>query len=403
MKLKSICISLNTILFLTACGGGGSGGTSTTNNIRANEMTVYMDSGYNAQGVANREYVTVHICQPGSTTLCQDVDHVILDTGSTGLRIFESFISPSISLPVVQASDGIGSPLTQCMYFNGGVDYGSLHYADVYLAGEYAPQVQVQIMNDPLYTIYPSNCPVETQYNPQSGAKGVLGVGAKKTTNQSSLYACATPQTCVLTTNNYNYPLNPVAQFVGNDNNGVIVSMGSVPASGTTSMTGKLIFGIGTQANNQLPANATLLYSNESVPNCEFSLSFNGSNYSSMFDTGTPFTASQLGSVPNCSSYPNFYCPDNTTLFSATLYSYNSFSGPSINFTSPVLNYQTYINALGFPTWILPNFIIVPNQLNGNMIIGMSQLYGKTIYVAIDHQPTPYGTGPFWSIQDNND
>ena len=36
------------------------------------------------------------------------------------------------------------------------------------------------------------------------------------------------------------------------DNNGVVVELPSIPASGAVSVTGSLIFGIGTQSNNGL-------------------------------------------------------------------------------------------------------------------------------------------------------
>ena len=59
--------------------------TPTVNNVQA----VVVDSGptLNGQPIgANDElFTTVTICVPGTTT-CQSIDHVLVDTGSSGLR-----------------------------------------------------------------------------------------------------------------------------------------------------------------------------------------------------------------------------------------------------------------------------------------------------------------------------
>ena len=42
------------------------------------------------EAAVNILYVNVTICAPGSTTNCQTIDHVQVDTGSQGLRILSS-------------------------------------------------------------------------------------------------------------------------------------------------------------------------------------------------------------------------------------------------------------------------------------------------------------------------
>src|SRR5579862_3009903 len=71
---------------------GGGGGTS------ANTLPVVVDagpSGLVAQNIvaANTLYATVTICTPGSTSACQTIDHVQVDTGSIGLRIIQEAMS----------------------------------------------------------------------------------------------------------------------------------------------------------------------------------------------------------------------------------------------------------------------------------------------------------------------
>jgi hypothetical protein len=65
----------------------------------------------------------VTICQP-STSTCQTIADVLVDTGSSGLRIFASAVT--ITLP--------SSNLGECMYFGSGTEWGRVHTVDVILA-----------------------------------------------------------------------------------------------------------------------------------------------------------------------------------------------------------------------------------------------------------------------------
>ena len=46
----------------------------------------------------NTAYTTVTVCAPGSTSNCQTIDHIQVDTGSSGLRILSEVLT--ITLPV---------------------------------------------------------------------------------------------------------------------------------------------------------------------------------------------------------------------------------------------------------------------------------------------------------------
>jgi hypothetical protein len=127
---------------LTACGGGGSnaGGSTPTPTpapVPANTLPVTVDLGPTDEtgklvGAANTLYTTVTVCQPGSSTNCQTIDHVLVDTGSTGLRLLSSQLKSSLNLP--PASSG-GLPVLNCVQF---VDntfmWGPVVTADVVLA-----------------------------------------------------------------------------------------------------------------------------------------------------------------------------------------------------------------------------------------------------------------------------
>ena len=104
-----VCTAL-VVSFLSACGGGsggmsapaGAAGNATpgSNNgltpaagtaLAANVLPVTVDKGPAGNNV-NRLYTEVTICQAGSTTLCQTIDHVLVDTGSTGLRLLSEVV-----------------------------------------------------------------------------------------------------------------------------------------------------------------------------------------------------------------------------------------------------------------------------------------------------------------------
>src|ERR1700743_3224636 len=77
---------------LTSCGsssGGGSGTGPTNPTPVANTVAVSVNAGP-ANNAVNTAYVSVQVCNPGSTASCATIPNVILDTGSSGLRILAS-------------------------------------------------------------------------------------------------------------------------------------------------------------------------------------------------------------------------------------------------------------------------------------------------------------------------
>ncbi len=59
-----------------------------------NTMTLTVDAGPAAAGGAiNHAYVTVKVCAHGSATQCANIDHILLDTGSWGLRLVGSVLA----------------------------------------------------------------------------------------------------------------------------------------------------------------------------------------------------------------------------------------------------------------------------------------------------------------------
>ena len=79
------------VLLLCHCGGGSkplpSGGTPTPTD--PNMVAVVVDSGPAGANYTNGIFATVTLCEPG-TSNCQTIDHLLVDTGSVGVRVLES-------------------------------------------------------------------------------------------------------------------------------------------------------------------------------------------------------------------------------------------------------------------------------------------------------------------------
>ena len=237
-----------------ACGGGGGGGQAVSppppppppaNNV----ASVIIDQGPSNASV-NTMFASVTVCLPGSTTNCQTIDHIQVDTGSYGLRILAPVLT--LTLPVETLTGG-GS-LVECTQFVDGFSWGPVVSADVNIAGETGHAVPMQVIGDSRFTTIPANCSSTGKAEDtvaSFGANGILGVGPFEldcgdcdTVIRGFYYSCAA--TCSETTVPTNLQVaNPVTRFP-TDKNGVIVVLPSVAAGGAANVGGSLIFGIDT-------------------------------------------------------------------------------------------------------------------------------------------------------------
>lgn len=79
--------------------GVGSGTVSSGTN----QIPVVVDAGPAGANAINQSYVSVTLCAPG-TTNCQTIDHVWVDTGSSGLRILASVLQPALLAALPQST-----------------------------------------------------------------------------------------------------------------------------------------------------------------------------------------------------------------------------------------------------------------------------------------------------------
>jgi len=141
-----LCAAL--CLSAVACGGGGggsagSGGPPPPPPPANNTASVIVDAGPSNNSV-NTLFTSVTICVPGSTTSCQTIDHIQVDTGSYGLRI----LAPVLTLTLPVETLASGSSLAECTQFVDGFSWGPVATADIQIAGETAKSLPVQVIGD---------------------------------------------------------------------------------------------------------------------------------------------------------------------------------------------------------------------------------------------------------------
>jgi hypothetical protein len=318
------------LLALAGCGGSNSSATKAT--VVSNTATLTASSGPNglAGGIVNGLYVTVTVCQHGTTT-CATINDVQVDTGSVGLRLVQGTLG-SVTLTPITVN---GSPLEECrQYGDTSYSWGPLEFADVQIGGETASNIPVQLLGQ-VSAPAPSNCltmPVNSNLpgtppgNEDTvatlGSNGLLGIAGQ-------IFDCGNACTTVSFTSGYPYyicpntgtcqavgaptadqAVNPVAQFAGSDNNGVMITLPTVTSSGAVSVSGTMNFGIATRSDNAL-GNATIY----ALDPCEDfpTVTFNGISYTDTFCTGT---GSGLGGFLDTGSNA-FYISDANTLQSS--------------------------------------------------------------------------------------
>jgi hypothetical protein len=401
MRALRSALILALALSAVACGGGGSGrglGPPPPPPPTTNVASVIIDPGPSNTSV-NTLFASITVCMPGSTTSCQTIDHVQVDTGSYGLRL----LAPVLTLMLPVETLAGGSSLAECVQFVDGYSWGPVVSADVNIAGETAHSVPVQVIGDSRFTNVPANCSSTggTQEDTVAsfGANGILGVGPFEldcgncdTVASGLYYSCTT--TCSETTVPANLQVaNPVTRFA-TDKNGVIVVLPSVAAGGAANVSGSLIFGIDTQSNNQSGTQTVLTLDG----NADLLITFNGQTLANSFiDSGSNGIYFNDSGITKCVAPPNdpssqivnFYCPSNTLTLGLAIQGMNGVMVNNLTFS--VGNAQTMFNS---------NFDAFPqlagtNPITGSFDYGLPFFYGKRVAVAVEGDTTAVGTGPY--------
>lgn len=413
---------------VSACGGGGGGdaapppvdvpGTPTLNNLPAapaekNVLRVYVDAGPANTGYnVNRLYTDVTVCfpgksTPGSPTQCQTIDHVLVDTGSTGLRLLSSVMSPALSLPRQTTTGNL--PLLNCVQFVDNTSaWGPVVSADIVLGGKTAINVAMQVVGDPSFNtlVDATSCSGNAMTAAKElGANGILGIGllvqdcgagCAVSPNNGSYYSC-TDAGCSAIQGTLaslaQQVKNPVPLFAA-DNNGIVIDLPAAPESGEPSVIGSLFFGIGTQSNNQLVAAAgAVLRTNSSgylttrlgVQNLSRSFIDSGSN--GLFFDSIDSTMTKCGPGGE-----GFYCPASRITLSATLVGTNG-ATRAVSFS---VDKATDLFAGGV-NHVLPT---LAGDIRDARAFdwGLPFFYGRRVFFGIEGMASSLGTGPFYAF-----
>ncbi len=464
MRKIGFAILISALWFAVGCGGSGGSSSNNSTTKTVAECVQFLDNSYfwgsvkladvrmggttlggtavnvapltvdagpvpatNPQG--NVAFTTVEVCTPGTST-CVTIDHIAVDTGSTGLRIPASLLS-TLNLPAIT--------LNSITPASGGTSNGS----------ELASSVPIHVLGDtsiPTGNSIPTTCSQVTPLGGSStitgteedsvtalGANGLIGVGnyiydcdvvgnpaagtngcSSNTTPPTGTYYTCTSSSCSSSLVPAGQQVrNPISLFT--DNNGVILQLQTVPVGGQLAATGTMVFGIGTSKNNGLgsatvltldsntsdPAwsGITTVYNSVSYPNSTSSIgSFIDSGSNGIYFLDSPTTG-----IPNCSS-PNadFYCPNpSPESLSATNKATGGNSTPvsfSVTDANALNASFTAISGLAGPN--TPNPVSSSAQVaDGYFDWGLPFFYGRNIYTAIWGVTPPSGVpaGPFWA------
>ncbi len=376
---------------------------TTTSTDDTNVVAIVVDSGPDNVEYVDGAFATVTLCEPGTTT-CQTLDHFLVDTGSTGVRVLESAVS--LALPALPATGGAG--LAECLPFLDGSAWGPVRRADVQIGQKAASNLPIQMIGVSTYPL-PSNCTGTPITDLQSlGANGILGVGVylqdcgsscqvSGRANPGLYYACSgrtCSTTAVLVAQQVSHP---VAAFAA-DNNGVIIQLPSITAAGAASVAGRMLFGIGTQPNNGLGSSTVLPLDSNGFITTTYPVG--GSSHLSFLDSGSNaifFLTASTANIAQCSRPMNdFYCPSSPLNLAAQL---SGTSGASTTVSFSVAN-ATALNTSYFAF----DDIAGPMPASGNDAStptfdwGLPFFFGRNVATSIESQATPAGRGPYFAF-----
>ena len=373
------------------CGGSPASTPAPASNVQAIVVNAGPTNNY-----FNGAFTSVTICVPGQTTGCQTIDGVLVDTGSSGLRVLSSALT--LSLP--QQAGSNGGPIVECAQFLDGFTWGPVQTADVKLAGEQASRVPVQVIDERTFPNIPTSCSSSGTAEDTLdalGANAILGVGLFKqdcglacafvgSSNPGFYFSCPASGCQPAAVPLVSQVQNPVALFP-TDNNGVVIQLPAVPAGGAVSVTGSLIYGIGTQSNNALGSakvltvdaigNITTVFGSRSYP---ASFIDSGSN-------GIYFLDSASTGLPLCPDSSDFYCPASTQSLSTTNIGTNGVSVPAL---FNVGNADT-LNSRFFA------FSEISGPNADGFDFGLGFFFGRSVFTAIEGQATAGGAGPYFA------
>jgi hypothetical protein len=270
--------------------------------------------------------------------------------------------------------------------------------ADVYLAGQVASSLPIQVIDASYSGGAPYQCGTSEANPSATGFNGILGVGLLSNDCpdcvSSSLYnqywSCnGTSCSSSISIAANKQVTNPVSALNSPYNNGTILTVGAVNSSaGASNVTGTMTLGIGSTPATIYSANASINFTSYyGGGSCGSSSTLTGS----FVDSGSNFW-----DFPNSTGFPSIgvcsnglFCPASPTTINVWP---GSCSNPVVSFSlikadSVVNNGFTAYNNVGAP------FNASPAAFD----FGFPFFYGRSIYNCINGKTCGGNSGPFWS------
>jgi hypothetical protein len=372
--------------------------TPPPSHVAVNSVPIVVDNAIGS--VVNMPYVTVTLCAPGmrGAAQCASVDHMLLDTGSSGVRVTQAALGAALAAQLPEqtgaGNDTTGNaPIAQCAIFASGYTWGSIRRADVMIGGETASGIPIQLIGDSAYPSAPSDCLARGGASMNTaatlGANGIVGIGhlardfpqAAQTALAATYYYCATPSSCMPA----RVPLdrqtaNPVAAFA-TDNNGTIVRLPALPPTGRASVTGELVFGIGTRDNNALPAGPTFVAVTDRGA---FTTTYKGRTMTSVVDSGSNGLFFPDATLPVLLGW---FAPAITQSLSGTMLSNTGNAQSTVPFS--------IANAPNLFDSALAAYDALGAPASGMFIWGLPFFFGRGVYTALSGMQAGTQTGPY--------
>jgi hypothetical protein len=432
MNLLRAVACAASLLGLAACGGGSGGGggaalpigllpTSTTPAVSAapasgttpssstassqNSMPLTVSTGTDSSRI-NLPQVSIQLCAPGTST-CQTIDHMLVDTGSTGIRIAADALSSAMKAALPQETVN-GAPLNACALLLDGYTWGTMRVADVTLGQKSAASQPLQIAGDTASGSVPSACSDNNTVLPENtpadlGTNGIIGVAAAlhdcgtacaQRAIPATYYTCAAGASCQGTA----VPLamqaqNVVASFA-QDNNGVVLGLPAISSAGQGVTVGTLYFGVATQSNNAMTG-ATVLKTDSRT--LSVSVSYKNASFPDSFlDSGSNFFFLNDSTIAQCASngtFKGFYCPPGTLALSA---SFTAATGPALSQSFAVASAQSLFTSN--PGVVAVDNIAAASTGSSAIDFGLPFFYGRLVAVLNEGQSALGQQGPFTAL-----
>ncbi len=406
--------ALSAVLVLIAsCGGGDSGGINVIPQVIAtpgppNVEPITVDTGpaVLTSRAVNIPYVTIKICN--ATAACQTIDHIEVDTGSSGLRILGSVLT--INLPVATIG---GKALAECTQFADGSSFGPVAMVNLTLpvSGKTVNGLAVQVIGATNYPTVPGDCPGTQENSVETfGANGILGVGpfiqdcgpACANTTQfphGFYYTCADPASCVAASVPTAQQVSNPVNFFSADNNGVIVEFPAVSGQAALTLSGSLVLGINTQSNNTFGSASVATASTDFA---YVQATYNGTVYDNgALDSGSNAVYFTDNSITKCTVAVGLYCPNATLNLTATLKGTNN---TTLHAPFSVTNVETALQS-NQSAAVIPNIGgQIPDSGGGSTStsiqfdLGLPFFYGRNVFTGMEGHAAGGYTGPFYGF-----